>query len=402
MHVFVKNNYAGDVMDVCVLHNIENTFGIYLRLEGFIETNSYKYRHLTCPYFFTVTENTIDNDMTAVEHDVKIRLSKLKVKNKGNEISKSNFKFFSKFYIKLPEKILPSLKSNNFSVTYSIELITLQARKKRTFKCPLIVINSNFNCETDIEITDFNNMEYYEKKKMAVEMLNSQFNDKLAEEAAQTELNEENFLLSAADSEVFLINSHRIKKCTENSAEHLENQETVEIVKNLKYEHVDFNIEEVNEKNLQNYLQRVDLIKNTPVFRNPRIFNLEGKKRVIKIQGKEEIKGKLSFLAFIFLPTVFLSQGNLKIVYKKEIISTTLTVIKQDYENNQLIDVTIIKSEYFYSKNCLERVFEVEFEEFSLKCDKFEIKYVVILALDDYEVTFCLEVINDRCLIQIE
>lgn len=342
-------------MLVCAYHKYSDAIALYLKLDGYICTNTYKYKSTTSPHFDT--------------------------KNKANKEGNPKYAEYShcgQWEVPLSKKLLPTFKSKNISVYYEIEIVLVELKNKFVSRNKVEIRGNNLDCESDVDISLCDNTKYEELKKVLCKNALEKY--KVEETPRETK---NNFSLQETCDAVYKVQNNAIVKHEINISEKLEN---VKIQKK----------EEINEKDLC-----VDKIEFEEVFKDvffdaPNCIEISKEMATMKIRNNEDI------VAMLKMPEIFHQDDEFTLYYKNNINWTTINIIKQDYIENVLIDAELIHCDKFYSKNALERVFSFKLESntFNIKCDKFERKLILIITLDELEVSMDINVANNKAIVR--
>lgn len=403
-------------MKVHAFYNSSGNIGVYLKIDGFITTNTYKYMSTTSPHLYSKSQTNSfyyekkeegENDANEIKGERKDQ-NEIEFNNKDMSNSVYKYKYFSEWSIKLPEKLLPSFKSKNFSVFYEIELVLVEIRNKVTYRNKIEIHGNNLNCEADVNITEINNDLYYNlKKEICTNILNSGFYKNFLkidlkinslDKDKEDNCHYDNFLLSnEQNEEVFSIkNGALIKndldkivtdKNVKSDSSGIENEFT-KITSLNKHKNDKFTLLENISKN------QILKIKEHFAFQFdcPNIENLSKEHQKLKIKKDDEV------YAYVEISDVLEQNGSFIIKYNKNIVSTIFNVIKQDYVENELIDAEMLQCVKFNSKNCIMKTFYLEIDKnlFSIKCDKFERKFILIIVLNEIEVSMEIKIISSN------
>ena len=355
--MFVKNNFAGDRMCVRVEHNTPKCIGLYLKLDGYLCTNSYKYKTTTSPQYYAKSIELIKNNQQI---------------------------YMAEWSIPLPDKLLPSFKSKNLSVYYEISTTKVELKRKTNYINRVSIRGNNLDCIADINLQECDETEYYKiKEDVCRELLHREFNEE-PEISVEAE--------SERGDEIFQItNNSVVKQEITNKQCNLVKKESKQNKLNLTNKR-----ENLTEK-IRNLKMKADEFKLNPLchFKLPNIININREPQQLKIKDGDTV------IAIIEIKEILEYKASFKIIYNKNISETVVNLIQQDYLENELLDAEMVVCQKFNSKNCIEKVFEFELDEnsFTIKCDKFERRYVLILSLDPYEVMLDVKIASKHALI---
>ncbi|ORD94730.1 hypothetical protein ECANGB1_31 [Enterospora canceri] len=348
-------------------HTVSDAIGLYIKIDGYISTNTYKYKTATSPYFYS--KNTKQDESS----EIREMTDELEKKETNNNL------YTAEWHIQLPYRTLPTFKSKNISVYYEAEVITVQLRNKTTHRTRVEIHGNNLDCECDTNIIENNNEEYYELK------------ERLCKEALKdycTNKQDESIDIKTNTEEVFRIKDGTITMQKNHSGKSNLNE-------------IDFTqvIQKVQEMKLGKKERKEIRPTKLPVFRRVNILQIEKEPTSMKVNSKNGL------IATIKIRDILEYKASLRIIYAKAIYSTRIEVFVEDLVDGELIDMTVVKSESVVTKHCLERVFDIDFEcddkkVFSIKTARFERRIYLVVNLDEYEVKLPLKVANSTALIE--
>lgn len=361
MKVYIKNNIAGDQMNIKAIHDKPNTIGVYLKLEGFISTNTYDYKMVTSPYFYSVSTYT-------------------------------NGYYVAYWTIGLPRNLVPTFKSRNISAYYEINIIIVQVKKKIEYSNKVEIVGNNFDCQIDLQLCEFNNEFYYTEKKKLCKILFQKL--KMIDTSHQNEFN-------SAINNIQKLQNEDIDIIDINKFDFLNSNETCKLNDTFITNSTIDNLNKY-EKLIQLYdtlnIKKINL-EQLPHFKLPNIIRINKTPKRFKIQNDNELVAIIEFLEILEHKNTF------KLLYINPIKWTSFSIIEEDYQNKELIDMTIIKYEKWNSEYCLEKVFDIIFEDYNndiltISCNIFQKKHFIILNLDDFEIKIPIKIAGKNSIIE--
>ncbi|KAI4292269.1 hypothetical protein PAPHI01_1560 [Pancytospora philotis] len=100
-------------------------------------------------------------------------------------------------------------------------------------------------------------------------------------------------------------------------------------------------------------------------------------------------------IARLSYPSIFRQNSTITLAYLRDTASTEVAVYRAVYERGSLVDMAIVFRKSFRSGGCLERVIDINIDNFSIKTYLFEVRYTLAVVLDNSEVDIDLMVVSD-------
>lgn len=452
MIVEISNNYGGDICTMNFKSELEDCFGFAVKINGFIETNTFKIQHAA-----------------------------------------SNGKFVQNSLVfKIPENIIPTFESKNFKVEYRVDCTLIFQDRKESVPFKLIIYNNNlidFNYEGPINICldivsddEFNinkelacknllaNMKIdpmicFKKRTTDINKMISFIDDKagldipsltsspgnlagfelttVKEDTVKSNLLEapnESDRNSEESYESFTVKYKRMNEIRNSGESESEKQDTPELdgikspesktlpeeiqddVESIITKMLDISeqlkdkdnteaekkkaLEYELKKDLGNVLVKIIEKKNLideemhkelfklqnetaePDFAMPATIKLSNSEKVFSIVDNGEE------LATLHYPEFITEMSSMRIVYLKNIKNTQVNVWREDKSNEAVVDMENVFSVAFDSENCLEKIICFDIKEFTLKTFAFEVSFSMKVTLDYSEAEIPLQVIS--------
>lgn len=136
MKIIISNNYGGEICTIKFEREKEEYFGVAVKINGYIETNSLKLQH---------------------------------VKSMGKFVQET-------LVFKIPRNVIPSFKNKNFKVEYEIEYETIYRDRKEKMIVPFEIWNNNvfdfdYKEPLVIDLSVIDQDEYNKKKDIVCKVL---------------------------------------------------------------------------------------------------------------------------------------------------------------------------------------------------------------------------------------